>query len=757
MRAKWSWALRAAAGCAALLVPGSALAVDGATETVVVPNTGSVVTTAMSATQPPKYFYTVSGVVTFTKTLPDNTTQVFKYDPVYCFEGCGPTPSLVHLLRMNFPEHDSFFSAVMAFAEPRPEDRNPDAPQNPRYSPSHSYTVLEGGYAAYQGMYGYTGPMKFKTDTPGADYTPTGEFSATVVRQATPPLCADTNANGNVDDDGDKLCDSWEETGIDYDANGTVDLKLYDTDESGTISAAEQAKPRHKDLFVEIDYMSGHRPDPAAIKDVVDAFAAAPVDNPDGVKGINLHVQVGDSVHHDATLTFPGCTTAGAADFDELKFAYFGTLAEQTLGAAVLGAKRFSFRYSLWAHQLAGLGTTSGCSELPGNDFVVSLGGFALDDDGHNVGTRDEQAGTFMHELGHALNLHHGGSDDLNCKPNYLSVMSYPRQFAGAPVVGRPLNYSVSALASLDEASLSETAGIGGPAGSMTAFGPPPLLAVAGTQGIDWNRDGTLNPAAVSVNINENAPGGCTGAGTVLPGYNDWANIRYDFTLTHDFADGYHASADSADEVTYEQAAAMSPDTDGDGVTNIDDNCMEVANPGQADADGDGVGDACPPAAVVPTPDPTAVPTAAPTASATAAPTVVPHTPALPACRDTIAPASVLNAGRKGVALSAKGVLVAGKASDRGCAGSAVARVAVSIALKKGKRCRFLSAKGKLSAPASCVKPRFVTASGTDAWTLKIKGRLPRGTYLVRVAATDRAGNAETAAAKANTRTARRR
>jgi hypothetical protein len=35
------------------------------------------------------------------------------------------------------------------------------------------------------------------------------------------------------------------------------------------------------------------------------------------------------------------------------------------------------------------------------------------------------------------------------------------------------------------------------------------------------------------------------------------------------------------------------PDTDGDGVLDVDDNCVNVANPDQADLDGDGIGDAC--------------------------------------------------------------------------------------------------------------------------------------------------------------------
>ena len=70
------------------------------------------------------------------------------------------------------------------------------------------------------------------------------------------------------------------------------------------------------------------------------------------------------------------------------------------------------------------------------------------DSSGGSVGTRDEQAGTFMHELGHNFGLEHGGAHlnpapatptgpsppfgsgnyVKNCKPNYLSVMTYTRQ-----------------------------------------------------------------------------------------------------------------------------------------------------------------------------------------------------------------------------------------------------------------------------------------------------------------------------------------
>ncbi|MEZ4472804.1 MAG: thrombospondin type 3 repeat-containing protein [bacterium] len=41
--------------------------------------------------------------------------------------------------------------------------------------------------------------------------------------------------------------------------------------------------------------------------------------------------------------------------------------------------------------------------------------------------------------------------------------------------------------------------------------------------------------------------------------------------------------------------AAMGPDRDGDGVPDATDNCPDVANPDQADGDGDHAGDLCDP------------------------------------------------------------------------------------------------------------------------------------------------------------------
>jgi hypothetical protein len=92
--------------------------------------------------------------------------------------------------------------------------------------------------------------------------------------------------------------------------------------------------------------------------------------------------------------------------------------------------------------------SSSGVSTLPGGGLMVSLG---LWD--NFIGTPFAQAATTMHELGHNLNLWHGGSANKytdiqkqvqgktvtrtqiaaepNCKPNDLSIMSYLFQTHG--------------------------------------------------------------------------------------------------------------------------------------------------------------------------------------------------------------------------------------------------------------------------------------------------------------------------------------
>ena len=105
--------------------------------------------------------------------------------------------------------------------------------------------------------------------------------------------------------------------------------------------------PGHKDIFVEIDYMSSHVPTTNAIKNVIKAFGNAPftgqtADAFGRTTGITLHVVKSDSlsevapfyVWRDASTS----DTNANNDFYNVKLAKFGTAAERggTSGTSVV-------------------------------------------------------------------------------------------------------------------------------------------------------------------------------------------------------------------------------------------------------------------------------------------------------------------------------------------------------------------------------------------------------------------------------------
>lgn len=413
------------------------------------------------------------------------------------------------------------------------------------------------------------------------------------------------------DTDGDGLWDDWETFGIDTNADGTIDLDLpnllpVDLNGDGdTVDPGETVDPNHKDIFVEIDFMNcaiaggdcaagdthSHQPKQAAIDTIVQAFANAPVANPDGTNGITLRVDVDDAIAHQNQLHYNGGGAVG--DFDDVKN-----------NNTIFGAnnpRRYAFHYAIFSHR-EGNTTTSGRAELPGNDLYISLGdwntacirdgvnnilesaptgddivlntsiytgpdlvcdtaaagddtqvvaqttspnadpdGDGLDD--RTVGTVTQQAGTFMHELGHNLFLQHGGVDSVNYKANYLSVMNYFFQFPGILPTNR-YDYSAALLPSLDENNLDETVGIQDGADSTRYYCPDGTInTVAGTGAIDWNCDADSTDLNVVSDINR------SGTNTVLNGYDDWTNILYAFQSTSDYEDGVHNTPDTIVEM----------------------------------------------------------------------------------------------------------------------------------------------------------------------------------------------------------------
>jgi hypothetical protein len=117
------------------------------------------------------------------------------------------------------------------------------------------------------------------------------------------------------------------------------------------------------------------------------------------------------------------------------------------------------------------LPSASGTAEVPGNDFIVSLGPTLNNPLGSAPSIPFIEEGVFMHELGHNLGLHHAGDVASPEKaPNYLSVMNYKYTFSGIQHAATPgstvpvedlreLNYSEHTLNTLVESNLDENAG----------------------------------------------------------------------------------------------------------------------------------------------------------------------------------------------------------------------------------------------------------------------------------------------------------
>ena len=347
----------------------------------------------------------------------------------------------------------------------------------------------------------------------------------------------------DIDRDGDGLLDSWEapDGGIDVNHDGVIDLRLYDLG----------ARPDHKDVFVEVDSgtiaMSNE-----AVSRVLFAFENAPVENPDGSTGIHLHIQQDES-----GLPLPESVSIGGnfpEGFEATKAAHFGTVAERadSNSAAILDAKSQVFRYCVLYDGITfpGGGGYVGLAEISGNDFVVDLADRDFHDGFRDI---DDQASTFMHELGHTLGLRHGGVADVidaggprshQGKPNYPSIMNYalthPMRWSSR---FWRLDYSREELGTLHEDSLDESAGI--PSAQYRGYSMPygvgsdlvrtfKLVRLNGTR-VDFDGDGTVSGSSepVSADLNFLPPqariSGTTVAspGDVMHGHNDWANLVY--------------------------------------------------------------------------------------------------------------------------------------------------------------------------------------------------------------------------------------
>jgi len=235
---------------------------------------------------------------------------------------------------------------------------------------------------------------------------------------------------------------------------------------------------------------------------VTTAFANSTVTNPDGTTGIRMHHDFGQGglfTGGNLIADADGVIAGGVnnTDFQSYKNANFAS------------NRRGYFHYVLLPHRYNTNSGSSGQAELPGNDLIVSL---------YCFGSTDNVAHTIMHELGHNLNLQHGGFESCNWKPNYNSVMNYKYQFPGAdnnctPPGDGVLDYSRGTRIALNENALNEN------------------LGICGSPSWDWNGNSVIeNPVVFDLNRDDNGVvdnTSCAAALTTLQDSNDWANVIF--------------------------------------------------------------------------------------------------------------------------------------------------------------------------------------------------------------------------------------
>lgn len=259
--------------------------------------------------------------------------------------------------------------------------------------------------------------------------------------------------------------------------------------------------------------------------------------------------------------------------------------------------------------------SASGRADLPGGDAMITLGFWD-----NFVGTPFVQASTTLHELGHHMDLWHGGLPaawgnaalgsttfiEPSCKTNHLSIMSYLFQVHGLldddgdahldysrdvyqdidetllfdASLSTPLRYRAAWFAPLVPGSMGFTLGF--PAAKRFCPGaklPDPLPdgwvdfaridAPLVSTPVDWNADGDATDSAFVQDVNFDGVFSGTLAApatALLRGTSDWASVRMDQAGAGQHAAGLSSGGISLDDV----GGGISLDDVGGGIS-IDD------------------------------------------------------------------------------------------------------------------------------------------------------------------------------------------
>lgn len=326
----------------------------------------------------------------------------------------------------------------------------------------------------------------------------------------------------DADTDGDRLLDCVETgtgyfdneliTGTDPNNPDTDGDRLSDGDEIlGTLEGLDLpgfgVSPLVPSILIEYDWFEhdghSHRPTAAALAKVTASFAAQGIEvihdygqGPAPFTGGNLIPDEDGNVNWDNPPLppyLPDEFTLHTRDNRDRN-------------------RRYWIRYVMLPHTINEVPNLAGLALRPGSKFIVATSWWH--------GNDQWVANVIQHELGHNLNLQHGGDTSTNNKPNYNSIMNYNYVWSGVdtdctPVGNGVLDYSHGRYPTLNENNLNEWLGICG-----------------GVPGWDWNDDGDAVDRSVRADINRPwTLAGPSGAGDglfeVLYDYDDWSNLSY--------------------------------------------------------------------------------------------------------------------------------------------------------------------------------------------------------------------------------------
>jgi hypothetical protein len=237
------------------------------------------------------------------------------------------------------------------------------------------------------------------------------------------------------------------------------------------------ADPKHRDVYVELAYSKGSVT-PAdvqcsALNDLTAAYKSGPLQNPDGKRGITLHIDAGKHCgkHHNYDL---------GGGVNTFKVNNSGCVSPLDY-ANVLTGKRIPVFH---------VGGVVGNSQLCGAEGTAEAGG------DFNVkinGGTDFFSYVVMHELGHVFGLDHGPFDGFSV----MSGGSYRFNHPADPPV---LDYTRYPIQALDETNLDENSGFstGSSAGDqyISQFYAPQYCGASlyhdaqATGPVDWNCSG---------------------------------------------------------------------------------------------------------------------------------------------------------------------------------------------------------------------------------------------------------------------------